>query len=119
MERKGMGSLLGRGPSYGAATASCSAPGQPSQLGMVPSHRFVLLCCWRAPHVAQLWQRGRQLCPGLLPIPVFLEASLPAQHHLLSQGVMVMVGGAMLGTDYRLDLDAVYFLLKGPRVTTF
>lgn len=71
------------------------------------------------PHVAQPWQRGRQLCPGLLPIPVFLEASLPAQHHLLSQEVMVMVGGAMLGTDHRLNLDAVYFLLKGPRVTTF
>lgn len=88
------------------------------QLGIVPSHRFVLLCCWRAPHVAQPWQRGRQLCPGLLLIPVFLEASLPAQHHLLSQGNMVMVGGAMLGTDHRLNLDAVYFLLKGPRVTT-
>lgn len=69
------------------------------------------------PHVAQPWQRGRRPCPGLLPIPIFLEASLPAQHHLLSQGNMAMVGGAMLGTDHRLNLDGVYFLLRGPCVT--
>lgn len=119
MEQRRMGTLVGRGPSSGVATASCSASGLPSQLAMVPSHQFVLLCCLRAPHVAQPWQRDRQPCPGLLPIPVFLETSLPAQHHLLSQGNMVMVGGAMLGTDHRLNLDGIYFLLKGPRVTAF
>lgn len=118
-EQRRMGTLVGRGPSYGIATTSCLASGQPSQLGMVPSHQFVLLCCWRVPHVAQPWQRGRQLCPCLLPIPVFLEASLPAQHHMLSQGNMAMVGGAMLGTDHRLNLDGVYFFLRGPRVTAF
>jgi hypothetical protein len=52
-----METLVGRGPSYGVATASCSASGQQSQLAMVPGHQFVLLCCWRAPHVAQ---RGRE-----------------------------------------------------------
>lgn len=113
------GALVGRGPSCGVATASCLASGQPLQLGMVPSHQFVLLCCWRPPHVTQPWQRGRPPCPGLLSIPVFLEASFPAQHHLLSQGNMVMVGGAMLGTDHRLNLDGIYFLLKGPCVTAF
>lgn len=117
MPQRRVGTLVVRGPSYRVAMASCSASGQHSQLGMVPGHRFVLLCCWRAPHVAQPWQRGRQPRPGLLPTPVFLETSLPAQHHLLSQGNMAMVGGAMLGTDHRLNLDGVYFLLEGPCVT--
>jgi hypothetical protein len=32
---------------------------------------------------------------------------------------MAMVGGAMLGTDHRLNLDGIYFLLRGPCVTAF
>lgn len=103
---------MGRGPSCGMSTASCPASGQPYLLGMAPGHQFVLLYCWRAPHVAQPWQRGRQLRPGLLPIPVSLEASLPAQHHLLLQESMGMVGGAMLGTDHRLNLGGIDFPLK-------
>lgn len=122
-QMRGMGqrrkrTLVGRGPSCGVATASCSASGQPSQLGTALVHQFVLLCCWRAPHVAQPRQRGRQLCPGFLPIPVFLDASFPAQHHLLSQGDVVMIGGAMLGTDHRLNLGGIDVPLKRPQVTT-
>lgn len=69
MEQKRMGSLVGRGPSYGAATASCSASGQPSQPGMVPSHRFVLLCCWRAPPCSSAMAERQTAVPRSPPHP--------------------------------------------------